>query len=230
MGNHLKVAGSERSRQEARGRIARRVALELKDGDVVNLGIGIPTLVAEYVNQDITVYFESENGIVGIGSAPPPGKEDPDLVNASGQPITILEGGACFDSATSFGLIRGGHLDVVVLGGLQVDEEGNLANWIIPGKLVPGMGGAMDLAVGAKRVIIAMEHVGPDGRPKIVKRCDLPLTAARVVNLIVTDLAVIEVTVQGLELRELWEGTSVEEVVAKTGADLRIPERIERFQ
>ncbi|WP_258359115.1 CoA transferase subunit B [Moorella sulfitireducens (nom. illeg.)] len=206
--------------------IAKRVARELKDGDVVNLGIGLPTLVANYIPSGIKVWLQSENGLIGMGPAPEEGKEDRDIVDAGGRPVTILPGGACFDSATSFGMIRGGHIDVTVLGALEVDERGNLANWMIPGKLVPGMGGAMDLTVGARRVIVATEHNLKDGSPKIVERCSLPLTAAGEVNLIVTELAVIEVTPEGLLLKEIASNTTVEEVQRRTGARLLFAEKI----
>ncbi|SCG81853.1 3-oxoacid CoA-transferase subunit B [Proteiniborus sp. DW1] len=203
--------------------IAKRVAKELKDGDVVNLGIGLPTLVANYIPEDIDVTFQSENGFVGLGPAPEPGQEDKDLVNAGGQPVTIKPGGAFFDSSMSFAIIRGGHVDATVLGALQVDQKGNLANWMIPGKMVPGMGGAMDLVVGAKKVIVAMEHTAK-GNPKILKECTLPLTAAGEVNLIVTEMAVIEVTEKGLVLKELGPEATVEDVIAATEAELIISE------
>ena len=208
--------------------IAKRVAEELKDGDVVNLGIGLPTLVANYIPEDVDVTFQSENGFLGLGPAPEADKIDLELVNAGGQPVTILPGGCYFDSCTSFGIIRGSHVDATVLGALQVDEKGNLANWKIPGKMVPGMGGAMDLVVGAKNVIVAMQHT-QKGEHKILEKCTLPLTAKEQVNLIVTEMAVIEVTKEGLVLKELGPEATVEEVVAATGAKLIIPEDIKRF-
>ncbi|MBT9136139.1 MAG: Butyrate--acetoacetate CoA-transferase subunit B [Firmicutes bacterium] len=209
------------SKDFARERIARRIAHELQDGMVVNLGIGLPTWVANYLPSGSEVLLQSENGFVGLGPAPLPGQEDPDVTNAGGQPVTIVPGGACFDSAMSFAIIRGGHVDVTVLGALEVDEEGNLANWMVPGKMVPGMGGAMDLTVGARRVIVAMEHTAK-GKPKILKKCTLPLTARQQVDLIVTELAVIEVTPQGLVLKEVAPDTTVAEVVAQTEATLII--------
>ena len=209
--------------------IAKRVAQELKDGDVVNLGIGLPTAVANFVPEGVNVLFQSENGFVGLGPAPEEGKEDKDIVNAGGQPVTILPGGMFFDSATSFGIIRGGHVDITVLGALQVDEKGNLANWMIPGKMVPGMGGAMDLVVGAKKVIIAMEHT-VKGNHKILKECNLPLTAAGEVNLIITEMGVMEVTEDGLVLKEINPEYSVEEVQAATEAELIIPEDLKKME
>ena len=209
--------------------IAKRVAQELKDGDVVNLGIGLPTAVANFVPEGVNVLFQSENGFVGLGPAPEEGKEDKDIVNAGGQPVTILPGGMFFDSATSFGIIRGGHVDITVLGALQVDEKGNLANWMIPGKMVPGMGGAMDLVVGAKKVIIAMEHT-VKGNHKILKECNLPLTAAGEVNLIITEMGVMEVTEDGLVLKEINSEYSVEEVQAATEAELIIPEDLKKME
>ena len=206
---------------DAKELIARRVALELRDRMLVNLGIGLPTLVAHYVPEGISVAFQSENGIIGFGAPPPDGMEDPHLTDAGGRFISALPGAASFDSATSFALIRGGHLDMTVLGGLQVDAKGRLANWMVPGKLVPGMGGAMDLVVGAKRVIVAMQHTAK-GKPKIVEELTLPLTAMRRVSLIVTDLAVIEPTDEGLRLRERAPGVSVAEILAATGAKLLV--------
>ncbi|HYF84405.1 MAG TPA: 3-oxoacid CoA-transferase subunit B [Clostridia bacterium] len=201
--------------------IVKRVAKELKDGDLVNLGIGMPTLVANYIPEGIDILLQSENGYVGLGPTPEAGNEDPDVVNAGGQPASVVPGGAFFDSAMSFTIIRGGHLDITVLGALQVDQEGNLANWMIPGKMVPGMGGAMDLVAGAKKVIIAMEHTAK-GEPKILKKCNLPLTAKGEVDLIVTDMGVIEVTPEGLLLTEIAPETTVEEVINATEAVLKI--------
>ena len=179
-------------------------------------------MVANYLPAGIAITLQSENGFVGLGPTPPVGEEDPDLTNAGGQPVSIKAGGAVFDSATSFVIIRGGHLDVTVLGALQVDQQGNLANWMVPGKLVPGMGGAMDLTAGAKKVIVATTHLTKKGEPKILKECTLPLTASKQVDLIVTELAVVEVTADGLLLKEIAAGVEVTEVIAKTAADLEI--------
>ncbi|MGE5575781.1 MAG: 3-oxoacid CoA-transferase subunit B [Syntrophothermus sp.] len=200
--------------------IARRIAREFKDGDVVNLGIGLPTMVAEYIPPDIEIVLHSENGFVGLGPAPEPDREDPDVVNAGAQPVTIKTGGAVFDSVLSFSIVRGGHVDTTVLGALEVDEKGNIASWMIPGKMVPGMGGAMDLLEGAKRVIVAMEHVAKDGSPKILKKCRLPLTAVGAVDMIVTEMGVFEVIPEGLVLVEVAPGLTVEEVQAATEATL----------
>nr|WP_269747883.1 3-oxoacid CoA-transferase subunit B [Alkalibacter mobilis] len=210
---------------DAKEIIARRIAKELKDGDIVNLGIGLPTMVANYLPEGVRVVLQSENGFVGLGGAPDSGKEDQDLVNAGGQCVTINAGGAFFDSAMSFGIIRGGHVDATVLGALEVDETGNLANYMIPGKMVPGMGGAMDLVSGAKRVIIGMIH-SAKGSPKILKRCNLPLTAAGQVNLIVTEKAVIDVTEEGLVLKEIGQGVSLEDILKDTEANLIISEEL----
>ncbi len=214
---------------DRRARIARRVARELPAGSLVNLGIGLPTLVAEHLAADSGILLHSENGFIGLGPQPAAGAEDWDIVNAGGAPVTMVPGGCYFDSAMSFAIIRGGHLDVTVLGGLQVDEQGNLANYMIPGKMVPGMGGAMDLTVGAKRVIVAMEHCTRSGEPKILRRCNLPLTARREVDLIVTDLAVIRVTGTGLVLDEIAEDTTVSDVVRRTEARLTVPPRVREF-
>jgi acetate CoA/acetoacetate CoA-transferase beta subunit len=206
---------------DAQSLIAKRIAQELRDGMLVNLGIGIPTLVANFVPKGIHVFFQSENGLVGTGPVPEPGMALPWLTDAGGKPVTALPGASTFDSATSFGLIRGGHLDLTVLGGLQVDQHGRLANWMVPGKMVPGMGGAMDLVAGAKRVIVAMQHTAK-GRPKIVRECSLPLTSDRPVDLVVTELAVIGFPGGRATLLETAEGVTVEEVVAATEADLAI--------
>lgn len=208
--------------------IAKRVAKELKDGDVVNLGIGLPTMVANHVPEDITVFFQSENGFIGLGPAPDMGNEDPNIVNAGAQCVTILPGGVFFDSATSFGIIRGGHVDMTVLGALQVDEKGNLANWMIPGKMVPGMGGAMDLVTGAKKVIVAMEHT-VKGNHKILKECNLPLTAAGEVNLIITEMGVMEVTDKGLLLKEINPEYTLEQVREATEAELIVSENLKEM-
>ncbi len=203
--------------------IARRVARELQDGDLVNLGIGLPTMVANYVPHERTVMFQSENGFTGLGPAPAEGEEDPLITNAGAMPVTIKKGGAFFDSATSFGIIRGGHVDITVLGALQVDEKGNIANYMIPGKMVPGMGGAMDLLSGAKRTIVAMEHTNK-GNHKLLKECNLPLTAVGAVDLIVTEMGVIEVTDQGFLLKELNPDYTVEQVQEATEAKLTVAE------
>lgn len=205
---------------ENRVLIAKRVAKELNDGDVVNLGIGIPTLVANYLSNDKKVILHSENGFVGLG---PAGETiDPDLTNAGGQPAGIVPGGSTFDSSMSFTIVRGGHLDATVLGALQVDQEGNLANWTVPGKIVPGMGGAMDLVVGAKRVIVAMEHVGKGGAAKILKKCTLPLTAAGAVDMIVTDYCVFKLTSQGMVLTETAPGVSLKTIKEATEAEYSV--------
>jgi len=208
--------------------IAKRVAEELNDGDVVNLGIGLPTLVVNFVG-DKRIILQSENGFLGLGPVPEEGKEDMHIVNAGGAPVTILPGGMFFDSCTSFGIIRGGHVDATVLGSLQVDEKGNIANWMIPGKMVPGMGGAMDLVVGAKKVIVAMEHTNK-GNHKILKECNLPLTAKEQVDLIVTEMGVIEVTKDGLKLIEINPEFTVEQVQEATEAKLIIAEDLKKMK
>lgn len=210
---------------DAKTIIVKRIAQELRDGMLVNLGIGMPTEVANHVPEGMTVYFQSENGIIGMGARPPEGMTDRHLTDAGGQPITALPGAASFDSAMSFGLIRGGHLDMTVLGGLQVDGKGRLANWMIPGKMVPGMGGAMDLVTGAKRVVVAMTHTAK-GAAKLVAECNLPLTSLRPVSLIVTELAVVEPTADGLVLRERAPGVAVDEIVAQTEASLIVPDAV----
>jgi acetate CoA/acetoacetate CoA-transferase beta subunit len=199
--------------------IAKRAALELHDGDVVNLGIGLPTLVTNYVPQDVQVILQSENGLIGMGPSPEAGKENPELTNAGGGYITALPGASSFDSATSFGIIRGGHVNVSILGALQVDEQGDLANWMIPGKKTPGMGGAMDLLVGAQRVILTMEHTAGETK-KILKKCTLPLTAAGQVNMIITEMGVMEITPEGIVLKEIHPEFTVEQLQAATDAEL----------
>jgi acetate CoA/acetoacetate CoA-transferase beta subunit len=205
--------------------IAKRAALELKDGDVVNLGIGLPTLIPNYLPPGVKVTLQSENGLLGMGPAPLPGEEDEDYTNAGGGYITCFNGASCFDSSFSFSVIRGGHVDVTVLGALEVDEKGNLANWMIPGKKTPGMGGAMDLIVGAKKVILAMEHTAK-GAHKILKDCQLPLTAAGQVNMIITEMGVIEVTYEGLVLKEIHPEFTLDDVLQATGATLIISEQL----
>lgn len=205
------------------------MAQEFPDGALVNLGIGMPTLVADHIPPGRTILLHSENGFIGLGPQPEKGKENHSLVNAGGQAVTILPGGCFFDSAMSFAIIRGGHVDYTVLGALEVDEQGNLANYMIPGKMVPGMGGAMDLVAGARNVIVSMEHINKNGAPKILKRCTLPLTARGEVDLIVTDMAFIRVTKKGLVLEEIAEDTTVEEIVKNTGAQLSIAGKLGRF-
>ncbi|MFW5887394.1 MAG: 3-oxoacid CoA-transferase subunit B [Bacteriovoracia bacterium] len=217
------------SKEQAVELIAKRVARELKNGDVVNLGIGIPTQVANYIGDDKDICLTSENGIVRLGGAPEPGKEHPDIINAGGGLLSEVPGTTYTDSATSFAIVRGGHLDVTVLGALEVDQEGNIANWIIPGKLVPGMGGAMDLCVGAKKVIASFIHCDKKGNSKILKKCRLPLTAKAAVDLIVTEMAVMQPSQKGLILKEVASWTNLEEVQEATEADLIIPKKVETF-
>jgi len=214
---------------DIRDRIVTRVARELRDGDYVNLGIGMPTLVANHIPPGVNITLHSENGLLGIGPFPTEAEVDPDLINAGKETVTETPGCSYFSSADSFAMVRGGHIDLTVLGALQVDQEGNLANWMIPGKMVKGMGGAMDLVAGAKKVIIAMEHATRDGGHKIVTRCTLPFTGLKVVNLIVTEMAVIEVTPRGLVLKEIASDTTLEQVRAATGAELIVEGRPAQF-
>ncbi|MBR1798329.1 MAG: CoA transferase subunit B [Bacteroidales bacterium] len=216
-------------KNEIRNIIASRAAKELHDGDVVNLGIGLPTAIPNFLPSDVHVILQSENGMIGMGPTPEEGKEDPWMINAGGGYITSTPGASTFDSATSFGIIRGGHVDVSILGAMQVDEEGDLANWMIPGKKTPGMGGAMDLLVGAKKVILAMEHTAK-GNPKILKKCTLPLTAKGQVNMIITEMGVMEITPKGIVLTEINPAFTVEQVQAATEATLIVSDNLKSME
>jgi acetate CoA/acetoacetate CoA-transferase beta subunit len=209
--------------------IARRIAKEFKSDEIINLGIGLPTLVANYIPEDLNVYLQSENGIMGMGPAPEPGRENPDITNAGGSLVTVLPHGSYFDSAVSFGLIRGSHVQHTVLGALEVDQEGNLASWIIPGKRVPGMGGAMDLVVGARNVIVSTLHT-QKGAPKILKKCRLPLTAVKVVKMIVTELGVFKISPEGMVLSEIHKDSSVEEIKANTEAEFKTADNLKTME
>ncbi|BDG59831.1 3-oxoacid CoA-transferase subunit B [Caldinitratiruptor microaerophilus] len=217
--------------EDVRWRIARRAALELRPGDVVNLGVGIPTLVADCLPPGLTVFLHTENGMLGVGPSPAPGSEDPYLINAGKQPVTELPGASYFHSADSFAMIRGGHIDVAILGALQVDERGRVANWAVPGRSVLGVGGAMDLLTGARRVIVTMTHTGPGGEPKLVPECTYPITSVRPVDVVVTDLAVFRwVNREGLVLTEVAPGVTVDDVRARTAARFRVAQEIQPWQ
>ncbi len=216
--------------EDSRYRIARRAAQEIQDGMLVNLGIGIPTLVANYVPPELQVFFHAENGILGTGPSPAKGSEDPALCNAGGFPVTIVPGASYFDSATAFGIIRRGYVDITILGALEVSQHGDLANWIVPGKRVPGMGGAMELAQKSRKVIVLMNHTNKQGESKILKQCSLPLTAPRCVDMIITEMAVMEVTDEGLILREVMAPFTAEEVIRQTDAELIVPSVVSTIQ